>query len=164
MLYIVIISDSLPQEGNYNVTRSLLKRFPYYPSSATRVSTATCNKKGRRTSKAEYKERKRERGGRGEGVERRGNVSRERIFVSDWKSRAHKIVIYECARFAPLVRRLARWTAFNCGSNAATGWPKIKRDSLLTFFSSVSCLRDISKFIVLYRHRGLKVPRAADAL
>lgn len=44
---------------------------------------------------------------------------------------------------------------------AATGWPKIKRDSLLTFFSSVSCLRDISKFIVLYRHRGLKEPRAA---
>ena len=60
MLYIVIISDSLPQQGNYNVTRSLLKRFPYYPGSATRVSTATCNKKGRRAS-TRYKERKRER-------------------------------------------------------------------------------------------------------
>lgn len=116
MLYIVIISDSLPQEGNYNVTRSLLKRFPYYPSSATHVSTATCNKKGRRTSGQIQREEKE--GGR-KGVERRGNISRERIFVSDWKSRAHKIVIYECARFAPLVHRLARWTAFNCGSNGS---------------------------------------------
>lgn len=44
MLHIVIISDSLPQKEYYNVTRSLLKRFPYYPAQQ-RVSTATCNKK-----------------------------------------------------------------------------------------------------------------------
>lgn len=56
MLHIVIISDSLPQKEYYNVTRSLLKRFPYYPAQQ-RVSTATCNKKEGRTGNR-YKEKK----------------------------------------------------------------------------------------------------------